>query len=453
MAKLGLHQGLAQRQELALAPRMLQAIEVLALPSTDLEGWLLEQAERNEALLVEAAERLPERALDPASSGSGRARASDDHRALLEAQPSRPPSLVDLVEDQIAARDLEPELLEWIRFLVGCLDGGGLLVSSDDELLEAATRLDLPGAGARAGQLLLGRAVAELQQLEPTGIGARSPVEALLLQLDPSDPDYALLCRLLEDFLVELARNRRPAVAAKLGLDLSELERLLAVLGHLETRPAGHLSGAAAPVVVPDVVVLENEGELVVEVARGRLPTIRIDPDAEKLLASRAIDREARAYLRKKVERARWVREAVEMRGATLLRVAEAAVRGQRRYFAEGPTALVPLSMTEVAAQLELAISTVSRCVAGKSLQSSWGIVPLRTLFQTPASDAQPGATEAVRERVRRLVEAEDPAAPLSDEAIVQALEEAGQRVARRTVAKYRSELGIPSSYRRRRHS
>ncbi|MEM1453453.1 MAG: RNA polymerase factor sigma-54 [Planctomycetota bacterium] len=461
MARLGLQQGLRQRQDMVLAPRMLQAIEVLALARADLDGWLAEQAEGNEALLVEDA-GPPERDHGPSRSRAAAQRATDDHHALLEAQPGRTRSLDDLVEEQLATREVERDVAEWVRFLVGCLDDGGLLAATDDELLELAESAGVPFAGARAGCTLLARAIAELQQLEPQGIGARTSVEALLLQLDPTDPDYALLCRLLEEFLVELARNRRPAVAATLGLELDELERLLDVLGQLETRPAAHLTGAAAPVVIPDVVALpEDDGTITVELSRGALPRVRIDPTAEDLLREKAIDSEARAYLREKVEKARWVTGAVEMRGATLLRVAESALTRQRRFMAEGQAGLRPLSMTEVAEELGLAVSTISRTVAGKSVQTPWGIVPLRRFFQTAASGSDgPGngsgegaATDAARERVRRLVEGEDPSAPLSDDAIASALADEGLRVARRTVAKYRGELGIPTSYRRRRHA
>ncbi|MEM9382882.1 MAG: RNA polymerase factor sigma-54 [Planctomycetota bacterium] len=461
MARLGLQQGLRQRQDMVLAPRMLQAIEVLALPRADLDGWLAEQAEGNEALLVEEPGPPPER--DPGTTRSRAAaqRASDDHHALLEAQPGRSRSLDDLVDEQLATRDVERDVAEWVRFLVGCLDEAGLLAATDEELLELAVGAGVPFAGGRAGRGLLARAIAELQQLEPQGIGARTSVEALLLQLDPADADYALLCRLLEEFLVELSRNRRPAVAAALGLELEELERLLDVLGQLDTRPAAHLTGAAAPVVVPDVVALpEDDGTIAVELSRGALPQVRIDPDAEELLREKAIDSEARAYLREKVEKARWVTGAVEMRGATLLRVAESTLRRQHRFMAEGQAGLRPLSMTEVAEELGLAVSTISRTVAGKSVQTPWGIVPLRRFFQTAATESKAGdsggegaATDAARERVRRLVEGEDPTAPLSDDAIATALADEGLRVARRTVAKYRGELGIPTSYRRRRHA
>ena len=361
---------------------------------------------------------------------------------------------------QVRGRDLAPDLADWILFLSGCLDEAGLLSLSDDELAAMAEDANLPMAGAAQGDRLLADAIATLQQLEPAGIGARSSVEALLLQLDPADSDYALLCTLLEDFLVELSRNKRPVVAEKLGLDLLELDRLLGTLSQLEMRPAAGLVGESAPVLHPDVIVQRDGEAFTVELSKGALPAVSIDPIAEELLGSGSLEPATRRYLAEKVEKARWVAEAVEMRGTTLLRVAEVTLRHQRSFLVDGPTALRPLSMTLVAEELELATSTVSRSVAGKSAQTPWGILPLRSFFQTaPGQNQGPGdgeapqsGTDAVRERVRRLVEAEDKASPLSDEAIVQALKADGVPVARRTVTKYRKELGIESSYRRKRH-
>lgn len=456
MAKLGLNQGMRQRQEMVLAPRMLQSIEILALPTTDLEGWLAREAQENEALVVgPAAEAQRADDLGPTRSSADRSRASDDHYALLQAQPDPESSLPDIVEKQLAGRDLGPELVDWVRFLVGCLDPAGLLSVSDDELLTMAVGAGLPGAGQPAGQSHLGRAIAELQQLDPPGIGARSSVEALLLQLDPEDEDYAVLCALLEDFLVELSRNHRPKVASELGLELQELDRLLSVLGQLDTRPAASLVPGAAPVIHPDVLVQWDGTGFTVDVARSALPAVSIDPAAEELLESPEVKGEARTYLRGKVDKARFVTEAVEMRGVTLHRVATAIFKRQTAFLKDGVGSLAPLSMTEVAAELEIAVSTISRTVAGKYCQTPTGIFPLRMFFQTAAGDGADGqvsSTEAVRDRVKRLVGAEDPSAPLSDEALVEALKAEGMPVARRTVAKYRGELGIPSSYRRKRH-
>ncbi|MEL6431389.1 MAG: RNA polymerase factor sigma-54 [Planctomycetota bacterium] len=439
-----------QRQEMVLAPRMLQAIEVLALPAADLEQWLGSEAEANEALVVERTSCSDDELwLEPTRSSAARAKASDDHRALLEAVAAPGASLIERVEDELASAGVSPEAAAWIRFLADCLDDAGLLTLSDARLLELAEDAALPDAGTPGGTARLADAIATLQQFEPRGIGARSSVEALILQLDPEDEDYALLCALLEDFLVELSKNQRTKVAQKLGIEAEELGRLLSVLERLDPRPAGELSGSSAPVLNPDLVAeLDDEGRVRVELVRGTLPAVSVDADLEELYGT--IDRgtEARAYLSEKLAKARSVAEAVELRGVTLLRVAELALGRQAAFLREGPRALVPLAMTEASEVLGLATSTVSRAVAGKHVQTPFGIVPLRTLFQSETAGT---AVTALREEVGRLVAEEDPRAPLSDEALVSLLKERGHDVARRTVAKYRKELDIPSSYRRKR--
>jgi RNA polymerase sigma-54 factor len=332
-----------------------------------------------------------------------------------------------------------------VRFLVGCLDERGFLSPSDEELLALALEAGLAGGRSR-----LGAAIAALQELEPRGIGARNAIEALLLQLDPADPDYDLLCRLLEEFVEELAKNRLPQVARAMGLELADLERLLDLLRELDPAPAASLVEEAAPVIVPEVMV-EAAGEgWEVSVPRSALPAVSVDPSVADLARDRAQGAEVRRYLRGKLDQARWIVEAVAHRGETLLRVARAAFAHQRAFLEEGPGHLAPLTMGAVADELGLHVSTVSRAVAGKFAQTPWGCLPLRSLFQS-AAGGEDTARDEVREAVRALFEGEDKTRPLSDEEAVAALAERGLTVARRTVAKYRKELGIPSSYRRRR--
>lgn len=429
------------RQELALQPRMLQSIEVLQLPTADLEAWLARQAEENEALVI----------IPPHRSDAAARAATEAHDEVLQASPARGATLLDELERQLDGRDLEPDHAAWVRYLVASLDSRGFLSASDEELAARAVDLELPLAGTRAGATLLATAIATLQDLEPRGVGARNAVEALLLQLDPRDAEYALLCRLLEDFLDELARGRLDVVAAALGLAPADVARLLDSLRELDLRPAAAFETAEGAI-MPDLVVLAGPDGFHLELVRGHLPEVQIDPDVAALAQEASTAPADRKYLRQKLEKARWVQSAVHERGETLLRVAAAVFERQRGFLAVGPRALEPLRMGEVAEALGIATSTVSRAVAGKSVQTPHGVQPLRAFFQSSASDdgAAP-ARDAVRDRVRELVAAEDPSLPLSDDALVVQLAAEGIAVARRTVAKYRKELGLPSSYERKR--
>ncbi|MEZ5978888.1 MAG: hypothetical protein R3F34_11785 [Planctomycetota bacterium] len=179
---------------------------------------------------------------------------------------------------------------------------------------------------------------------------------------------------------------------------------------------------------------------------------MRIDARVAELAADPAQTPEVRKRLRASVREVEWILESIERRDATLLRVASAALAHQPRFFDRGPAGLEPLTMTEIADELGMHVSTVSRAVAGKSVQTPFGVVPLRDLFPQPASEGARASRGEACDLVRELVAAEDPASPLSDEELVLALGRRGISVARRTVAKHREALGIPSSYRRRRH-
>ena len=200
----------------------------------------------------------------------------------------------------------------------------------------------------------------------------------------------------------------------------------------------------------PDVVVEEGEQGFEVKVDHSALPTVAVDEGVRDLSKSRDTAPDVRKYLRGKLDQARWTVDAVEQRKATLLRVATAVFAHQRPFLEQGPGHLRPLSMSELAEWLGLHVSTVSRAVSGKHVQTPWGVLPLRKFFQASAGSTEDVARDDVREAVRAVVEAEDKTRPLSDDGIVAALAERGLTVARRTVAKYRQELGIQSSYRRR---
>ena len=443
MARLGLNASLhlGAEQHLLLQPRMLQSIELLSIPAAELEDWLSAQAESNAALVVDR----------PPPERRGTREESEAHDEMLRNQPQRSQGLVEALEEQLLGLELAPSRLEWVRLLIAALDASGFLSTSDEELLRLAQERGLAGGAEE-----LGLALATLQELEPRGIGARDAIEAMLMQLDPADEDYPLLCRLLEEFLEELAKNRMPRVARAMGLALEDLERLIDVLRELDPRPASALVEEGAPRIVPDVLVERGEAGYEVSLKGGQLPTVGIDPDLRALASDRGTAPEVRRWLRGRIDQARWIVEAVAQRGETLLRVSRAVFARQRAFLDHGPGHLAPLTMGEVAEELLLHVSTVSRAVAGKYAQTPWGILPLRSFFQVAAGEGDDGAQsvaqDRLRETLREVFEGEDKSSPLSDDEVVAALAARGIHVARRTVAKYRSELGIPSSYRRRRY-
>jgi RNA polymerase sigma-54 factor len=417
----------------------------------ELETYLLSAFEQNEALGLDDREDPDQgctQAPHPAGRGGSR-EASDRHEAWLQNQPAPESTLHELVEEQLTLHDLDEPLRAWCRFVIGALDASGYLSTPDETLLAQAAELGFDG-----GPRELGRAIALVQSLEPRGIGGRNAVEALLLQLDPGDPDYAVLCLLIEDFLEDVARNKLPAVARAMDLSQDDLTRLLERLRELDLRPAAGFGGEAAPAIRPEVFVDESRGGYEVHVDSHGLPAVRIDPTVRRLSRDHDLDPEVRKHLRGRIDQARWLLGAIEQRRETLQRVAAALFAHQEPFLRHGPERLRPLRMGAVADGLGFHVSTVSRAVAGKHAQTPWGIFPLRWFFQAGSpgeGDSADLARDRARDLVREIIAGEDLGAPLSDAAVVARLSVRGHRLARRTVAKYREELGIPSSYRRRR--
>ncbi len=437
-------------QHMQLLPRMLQAIEVLQLSREELEAWVVQAVGENEALSLDLA---GERGLSSDFQGGstlgprGTRQDSERHAAFLESQPDRGQTLAERIEEHLAVLDLGPDEMRWLRLLLEALDPNGWLAQSDEQLLAEALALGLDGGAAQ-----LGAARERLRNLDPRGLGARGPLEAMLFQLEDDDPDRDGISALLFTHLDDLARNKLPQVARAMGIEIPELERLVSRLGTLNPRPAAELSGELSPAIVPDIEVERRGQAFEVTLNGNSTPVVTIDPSIEAMSKDRASPTPVRRYLRDKLERARSVLEALEMRRATLGRIGAKLFEHQSAFLEQGPGHLVPLRMTDLAQELGIHVSTVSRAVAGKHAQTPWGILPLRHFFQA-ASGGEERAREDVRELVRGEFAAENSATPLSDDDVVARMRERGFDLARRTVAKYRQELDIPSSYRRRRYA
>ncbi len=444
---LGFHQNMRQglRQDMLLLPKMLQAVEILQIPTLELDRYLREAVQENEALHLEE----PHSELESGPYGPRRT-AEDSARfdAWLENQPEPEGGLVAHLEAELALTEVTPELEGWVRLLLGALDERGLLEVPDDVLLEFAHEEGLVG-----DEEMLGRAIGVLQSLEPRGVGGRNLVEALLLQLDPADPDYAELCALLEKHLDEVVKNKLPQVAREMQIDQERLQELLGRLRELELSPGRSVAATSPRPIRPEVIVEEGTNGFEVRIDGSGLPTVRLDEDVKALVKDPRTDVDVRRYLRNKLDRARWIVDALEQRRTTLLRIATHVFERQKACLEKGLDHLVPLRLTEVAEALDIHVSTVSRAVAEKYAETPWGTIALRELFPAPAGTDDDTTRDSLQEAVKAIFAGEDPTRPLSDDEVVKLLVRDGVKIARRTVAKYRRELGIPSSYRRRKYA
>jgi RNA polymerase sigma-54 factor len=451
---LDLKLGQRQEQRLALLPQMLQSIEVLQLATTELVTFLDAELQQNETLeLLRSEVDAPDAPEMPTSEREDSGweewqRASDGGEdkkmGFLANVPARSGSLVDFVREQLAFRDVSDLIAEVVMLLVERLDERGLLVASTEEL---ANELDLEVE-------LICEARGVLQALEPLGIGAQDAIEAMLMQA-ANDPDLELIEQLLRVHLEELGRNKLPDVARSLQLSVEELQDLMQRVRKLNPRPAASFGDDENLPVQPDAFVWLQDGAVRIALDDESLPDLQVNAEYAALAGDRRTEREVRDYLRPKLRSAKDLIEAINQRKATLTRVVTAVMQQQLGFMESGRTGIRPLRMSQIADELEMHTSTVSRTIAGKFIQTDRGVFALRDFFDGGRIDAAPTAGQgrmAVGQQIADLVDAENKQSPMSDDDLVSTLQKRGVQVARRTVAKYRRELAIPSSYLRRKY-
>lgn len=349
-----------------------------------------------------------------------------------------------LLEQARDAAD-SPGLLAALSALVGHLDERGYLTEDPRDI---ALLLNLDAEDTD-------RALAMLRGFEPAGIGARDLRECLLLQLQASGRAGSLAARILDETYDDLLKRRFPEIAKKLGTDSDAVREALAEIAKLDTAPARRFSADDNHSVAADVIIRRDEetGSWRAELTGDGVPRLRLSHPYKELLAGGRLSAADKSYLSDKMKEGRFLIDALAHRQNTVLGVAERLLVHQADFFEKGRGTLRPLVMAVVAADLGVHETTVSRAVAGKWMRTPHGMIEMRDFFASGYSTASGGALAAsgVKEMLADVVAAEDSDDPLSDEGIAEALEKKGVKLARRTVAKYREELGIAPRYLRRR--
>jgi RNA polymerase sigma-54 factor len=310
----------------------------------------------------------------------------------------------------------------------------------------------------------LGEALRLVQQLDPPGVGARDLRECLLIQLTQSSeegpqtrsealgvPDLSFEYRLIADHMNALLENRLPEIAKKMDCDMERLNRAIQRLSKLDISPGLQIGRNDSIPITPDVMVESRDGagDFSVRLADNSLPSLRLNPFYTRMADDTQTCENTRKFLQNNIRSAHWILEAIEQRKHTLLKVAQTIVRHQRDFFEQGPLYLRPLPMATVAQEVGVHLATVSRAVSGKYLQCAWGILPLRKFFSggTEDTSGQAHSWEAIRVKLQQIIDAEDKTKPLNDDQIKAKLAEAGiSNLARRTVAKYRKLMNIPTA-------
>ncbi len=376
--------------------------------------------------------------------------------------PARGEPMVDQLLDQWALTDVDDRTRMLGEVLISALDEGGYLRSSFADVADTAPESVKAIDPSEEDWEMALQAMQIL--LEPTGIGARDARECLLIQIDAhmdreergdeervfSHRGLAAASLLVSEFFEDMMKNRLPKIADKAGIELDEINEGIEVLRKLTLSPGGEMKRDSEAGIFPDAVVEydEDEDRYIAYLTSGGLPEMQINMEYAKMAMDKEVEKNDREFLKKNLSNAQWLIDAIGQRQHTLLRVVNAVVDEQREYFDFGPEALKPLPMQPIADRLGIHVATVSRAVSEKYIMTPRGVVALRSFFSggLATESGEDVSANAVRASIEELIGGEDKSKPLSDEAMVKALKERGIEIARRTVAKYRDQLGIPTA-------
>lgn len=460
MAVSSLHIDVAGQQKQIPKPLLLETAKLLTLSREELAAEIRRQLDENPFLLAKEVETAPlsEPMQTPFDEPVGVSADFPGTTSLitwkntpsedLTVDPtdflSYPTTLLEHLTRQIRLLTVPEDKKDLVQWLAGNLNEDGLF----EETLESMASTCPISASEKDWQ----EALKTLQSLDPTGVGATSALEVLSLQLKAAPNDAFTATRELADFILKecpdlLLKGDKAAIARRLHRDENDVRAALCILQSLDPHPCSRFAGLTDNAVLPDFTVEKKDGVLTLIFQDDAAERLVFDAPTYALLHKEVKQAPEREAMEPYAQKARLFISALTRRKKTLLLVGRALFKRQSRFFAEGPQALVPLGMQEVAESLGISKSTVSRAVAGKFIQTPFGFFPLKHFFSgTVSSTDAPEllSSTVVRERIRRLIAEENPACPMSDAQLTQQLAEQGIRIARRTVAKYREMDKIP---------
>jgi RNA polymerase sigma-54 factor len=471
--KIGLH--LKQRQQLVMTPKLQQALKLLQMPTIELQQMLKQEIMENPLLdeedeLLETQEEEQERqetatkeeekATDPdpdepeekvdweeylqsgweMSAGLGEEVQED----FVERVPVAKRSFTDQLISQLRIATDDERTIEIGDYLVGSLDESGYLTCDLEEVAQTF----------RTGVDEVGKVLGIIQTFDPPGVGARNLQECLLIQLGARGLEDSLAAKIIRDHFDDFKQKRYPELAKKLKVSIQEIQNQSQVISTLDPKPGFEIVAADPQYVIPDLVVDKVDDKYVVYLNDKNIPRLRINHvyQEELLKDGKDGDRETKEFIQSRLKSARWLIQTIEQRRRTMVKVMECIVDKQREFFEKGTTYLRPLTLQQVASEINMHESTVSRVTTSKYVQTPRGVFALKFFFSSSLGTQDGGeiSAKSAKDKIRRIIEQEDSHNPLSDQKIADILRKDGLNIARRTVAKYREQLGLlPARMRR----
>lgn len=479
---LELRQQLKLAQKLVMTPQLRQAIKLLQLNRLELTEALQTEIEQNPLLeevspesdelsksdLLNTTEtkETSESAVTSQIPGDDSQNLGDinwadyannfdtDLSFAKETPPADAPSQFDFISSkpgldaylqwQLTHLDIDEQGLDIAHFIIGSLDHHGFLTADIDDIC----------TGTDSTPDTVGKILSLIQALDPPGIAARNIQESLLLQLERKGLKDSLAYTIVSEHMPLLETRNYQLIARKTGATARNVLKEIDIITSLTPYPGNEFSNEQTNYIVPDVYLLKIDGEYVIRLNNDGLPQLGMSPDYMSLLKNKkSLNSESLGYLREKQRNAEWFIKSIQQRQRTIYKVMESILKFQGEFFEYGPSHLKPLILRDVADDIDMHESTVSRVTSNKYAHTPQGIFELKYFFSTAVAttDGDTVASESIRNRIRQLVQSENPAKPLSDNKISEILKSENIKVARRTVAKYRDQMGIlPVKYRRK---
>src|SRR3984885_2262818 len=477
MAWQGLKLNLRVSQKQILTPGLVQMVSVLALNRLELREMINQEMIANPVLeemseeptqtdnysaenfLKAETEKVPEKPegnpfdefdvgsffnqyLDTGGDGGKSQEREVSERPSFEKFLSSPTGLSEHLAWQLSVTICSETVQELAESIIGNLDENGYLTASVEELLQ----------GGKYSQDDLDDALAVVQDFDPIGVGARDLRECLLLQIKAFDPTNTLAQQIVSDHLKQVQGNQLKEVARALNRPLEVVKRSLEVIRKLDPRPGLRYNKTEPRLVEPDVYFRKVDDQWQVFMNEDDVPQLRLSPVYRRLLARDAADREVRNYVKERFTAALQLMRSIEQRKHTILRVCQIIIQRQGEYLDHGADRLKPMMIKEVAEEVGVHPSTVSRAVSSKDAHTPQGVLELRSFFSDSVNGPEGGAMSllTLKRLVKKMIEEEDSTKPLTDDQIAKKLDDNGIHVTRRTVAKYREDMRIPSTHQRR---